>query len=264
MGMFDFTDRVAVITGSTAGLGKGMAIALARQNCNIALIARRADKLEEAAAEIRTLGVKCLPVPCDVTSDESVANAADAIIREFGRVDILVNNAGTGGPACPVAELPMETYKNLVELNMTSVFRMIKTFVPYMEKAGYGRIVNVASVLGMVGHLEVSLAGYASAKGGVISLTKGVAAELATKGITVNAIAPGFFVTRQNEGLLYEEDGKPAARTAKVLAATPMGRFGRPEELNGALMFLLNNEAAGFITGIILPVDGGFSAYSGV
>lgn len=101
MGMFDFTDRVAVITGSTAGLGKGMAIALARQNCNIALIARRADKLEEAAAEIRTLGVKCLPVPCDVTSDESVANAADAIIREFGRVDILVNNAGTGRAGMP-------------------------------------------------------------------------------------------------------------------------------------------------------------------
>lgn len=101
MGMFDFTDRVAVITRKYCRTWKRNGYRLARQNCNIALIARRADKLEEAAAEIRTLGVKCLPVPCDVTSDESVANAADAIIREFGRVDILVNNAGTGGPACP-------------------------------------------------------------------------------------------------------------------------------------------------------------------
>ncbi len=258
MGMFDFTDRVAVITGSTAGLGKGMAIALARQNCNIALIARRADKLEEAAAEIRTLGVKCLPVPCDVTSDESVANATDAIIREFGRVDILVNNAGTGGPACPVAELPMETYKNLVELNMTSVFRMIKTFVPYMEKAGYGRIVNVASVLGMVGHLEVSLAGYASAKGGVISLTKGVAAELATKGITVNAIAPGTFPSESN-GNEFMEMNMPF-----VLRTTPMQRTGTPTDMNtvgdmdAAIVFLASEESR-YITGVLLPVDGGWT-----
>lgn len=259
MGMFDFTDRVAVITGSTAGLGKGMAIALARQNCNIALIARRADKLEEAAAEIRTLGVKCLPVPCDVTSDESVANAADAIIREFGRVDILVNNAGTGRAGhAPVAELPMGTYKNLVELNMTSVFRMIKTFVPYMEKAGYGRIVNVASVLGMVGHLEVSLAGYASAKGGVISLTKGVAAELATKGITVNAIAPGTFPSESN-GKEFMEMNMPF-----VLRTTPMQRTGTPTDMNtvgdmdAAIIFLASEESR-YITGVLLPVDGGWT-----
>lgn len=258
MGIFDYTNRVAVITGSTAGLGKGMAIALARQNCNIALIARRADKLEETANEIRTLGVRCLPVQCDVTSDESVTNAADIIMKEFGRVDILVNNAGTGGPASPVADLPMETYKNLVELNLVSTFRMIKTFVPFMESAGYGRIVNIASVLGMAGHIEVSLAGYQSAKGGVINLTRGVAAELATKGITVNAISPGTFPSESNDTDFMEMNMPFVRRT------TPMQRVGTPTDLNtvgdmdAAIVFLASEEAR-YVTGVILPVDGGWT-----
>lgn len=152
----------------------------------------------------------------------------------------------------------METYKNLVELNMTSVFRMIKTFVPYMEKAGYGRIVNVASVLGMVGHLEVSLAGYASAKGGVISLTKGVAAELATKGITVNAIAPGTFPSESN-GKEFMEMNMPF-----VLRTTPMQRTGTPTDMNtvgdmDAAIVFLSSEESRYITGILLPVDGGWT-----
>ena len=258
MGMFDFTGRVAVITGGTAGLGRGMAIALARQNCNVALLARREDVLLRTAEEIRSLGVQCLPVQCDVTKDDSVANAAKAVLEEFGRVDILVNNAGAGGPATPTVELEMETYKNLVELNLTSTFRVIKAFVLPMLEAGYGRIVNVASVLGMVGHLEVALAGYESAKGGVINLTRGLAAEFATKGITVNAISPGTFPSECNDAAFV------AMNMPFVHRTTPMQRTGRPTDLDtvgdmdAAIVFLASEEAR-YITGVNIPVDGGWT-----
>lgn len=258
MGMFDFTGRVAVITGGTAGLGKGMAIALARQNCDIAILARRKDVLERAAEDIRSLGVKCLPISCDVTSDESVENAVKVVLKEYGRVDILVNNAGAGGPPTPTVELKMEDYRKLIELNLTSAFRMIHAFAPTMLEAGYGRIVNVASVLGMVGHLEVALPGYESAKGGVISLTRGLAAEFATRGITVNAISPGTFPSECNDQAFVEMNMPFVRRT------TPMQRPGTPTDLNtvgdmdAAIVFLASEEAR-YVTGVVLPVDGGWT-----
>lgn len=258
MGMFDFSGRVAVITGGTAGLGKGMAIALARQNCDVAILARRREVLEQAAAEIRSLGVKCLPVQCDVTDDASVEQAAELVRKEYGRIDILVNNAGAGGPPTPTTELTVEAYERLLNLNLTSTFRMIRTFAPMMQKAGYGRIVNVASVLGMVGHLEVALAGYESAKGGVINLTRGLASEFATQGITVNAICPGTFPSECNDQAFVEMNMPFVRRT------TPMQRPGTPTDLNtvgdmdAAIVFLASEEAR-YITGVILPVDGGWT-----
>ena len=119
MGMFDFTGRVAVITGGTAGLGKGMAIALARQNCDIAILARRREVLEQAASDIRTLGVKCLPVQCDVMDQDSVDQAVKTVMKEYGRVDILVNNAGAGGPPVPTVEMELSAYQRLIDLNLT-------------------------------------------------------------------------------------------------------------------------------------------------
>lgn len=258
MGMFDFSGRVAVITGGSAGLGKGMAIALARQGCNIAVLARRQEVNEAAAAEIRTLGVKCLPVQCDITDNASVEHAAEAVMAEFGRVDILVNNAGAGGAPIPTVELTVEQYERLVNLNLTSTFRMVRAFAPMMQKAGYGRIVNVASVLGMVGHLEVPLTGYASAKGGVINLTRSLASEFATQGITVNAISPGTFPSECNDAAFVEMNMPFVRRT------TPMQRTGVPTDLNtvgdmdAAIVFLASEEAR-YVTGVILPVDGGWT-----
>ncbi len=258
MGMFDFTGRVAVITGGTAGLGKGMAIALARQNCDIAILARRREVLEQAASDIRTLGVKCLPVQCDVMDQDSVDQAVKTVMKEYGRVDILVNNAGAGGPPVPTVEMELSAYQRLIDLNLTSTFRMVKAFAPMMLEAGYGRIVNVASVLGMVGHLEVPLPGYESAKGGVINLTRGLASEFGTRGITVNAICPGTFPSESNDQEFVDMN------MPFVKRVTPMQRPGTPTDLDtvgdmdAAIVFLASEEAR-YVTGVILPVDGGWT-----
>ena len=149
-----------------------------------------------------------------------------------------------------------------LELNLTAMFELCQLAVADMRKTGYGKIINIASMLAFFGGTH-SFA-YAASKGGVVQLTKALSNEVAGEGICVNAIAPGFFVTKQNEKMLFHDDGTPTPRTGKILAATPMGRFGRAEELDGALLFLLSEEAASFITGVVLPIDGGFSAYSGV
>ena len=256
--MFDFHGRVAVITGGTAGIGKGMAIALARQGADIAILARRADKLAEAAKDIETLGVSCLPVQCDITDEESVQNAVKAVTGKFGRVDILVNNAGNGGPAIPTIDLPQEQFEKLIDLNLCSLFRVMKAFGKVMVEAGYGRVINIGSVMGMVGNLDVPLAGYQAAKGGVINLTRGAAAEWARRGVTVNTICPGTFPSEANGPEMIEE-------TEKFLrASVPMGRAGTPTDMktagdmDAAVVFLASEESR-YITGVTLPVDGGWT-----
>ena len=162
--MFDLHGQVAVVTGGSAGLGKGMAIALARQGADIAILARRPDKLEEAAADIRTLGVRCLPVQCDITDELSVAGAVTAVFAAYGKVDILVNNAGNGGPSIPTADMPQEIFEKVVKLDLCSLFRVMKAFGKKMVENGYGRIINIASAMGMVGNMDLPLSGYQAAK----------------------------------------------------------------------------------------------------
>lgn len=256
--MFDMHGRVAVVTGGSAGLGKGMAIALARQGADIAIMARRPEQLEAAAKEIRTLGVKCLPVPCDITSNKSVDQAVQAVLQEYGRVDILVNNAGNGGPAIPTEKMPQEIFEKIVNLDLCSLFRVMKSFGKVMVDAGYGRIINIASAMGMVGNLDVPLAGYQAAKGGVINLTRGVAADWATKGITVNNICPGTFPSESNGDEFIE------SQTEFIKRSTPMQRAGTPTtlgvvgDMDAAVVFLASEESR-YVTGVTVPVDGGWT-----
>ncbi len=258
MAMFDMHGRVAVITGGTAGLGKGMAIALARQGADLAILARRPDKLEEAAADIRTLGVKCLPVVCDISSDDSVQAAVQAVLEEYGKVDILVNNAGNGGPSLPTTEMPQEIFERVVNLDLCSLFRVMKAFGKVMVERGYGRIVNIASAMGMVGNLDVPLVGYQAAKGGVINLTRAAAADWATAGVTVNNICPGMFPSESNGKEFME------GQEAFIRRITPMQRAGKPTDLNtvgdmdAAVVFLASEESR-YVTGVTLPCDGGWT-----
>ena len=256
--MFDLHGQVAVVTGGTAGLGKGMAIALARQGADIAILARRPDKLKEAAAEIETLGVSCLGVACDVTDEESVQNAVKTVLERYGRVDILVNNAGNGGPAIPTVDMPQETFEKVISLDLCGVFRVMRLFGKPMVEAGYGRVINIGSAMGLVGNMDLPLSGYQAAKGGVINLTRGVAAEWAPKGVTVNCICPGTFPSESNDAKMMKEN------EAFVQKTIPMRRPGVPTsidragDMDAAIVFLASREAA-FVTGVILPVDGGWT-----
>ncbi|MCC8149969.1 MAG: SDR family oxidoreductase [Lachnospiraceae bacterium] len=258
MAMFDMHGRVAVITGGTAGLGKGMAIALARQGADLAILARRPDKLEEAAADIRTLGVRCLPVVCDISGDDSVQAAVQAVLDEYGKVDILVNNAGNGGPSLPTTEMPQEIFERVVNLDLCSLFRVMKAFGKVMVESGYGRIVNIASAMGMVGNLDVPLVGYQAAKGGVINLTRAAAADWATAGVTVNNICPGMFPSESNGKEFME------GQETFIRRITPMQRAGKPTDLNtvgdmdAAVVFLASEESR-YVTGVTLPCDGGWT-----
>lgn len=257
--MFDLHGRVAVVTGGSAGLGKGIAIALARQGADIALLARREDKLKLAAADIESLGVKCLSVQCDISSDESVDAAVKAVTDAFGKVDILVNNAGNGGPCMPTEDYPQELFEKVVNLDLCSLFRVMRSFGKVMVTAGYGRIINIASAMGMVGNLDVPLAGYHAAKGGVINLTRGAASDWAAKGVTVNNICPGMFPSEANSDDFME------TQKDFICRITPMQRAGKPTtmqesgDLDAAVVFLASDEAA-YVTGVTLPVDGGWTA----
>ncbi len=257
--MFDFHGRVAVVTGGSAGLGKGIAIALARQGADLAIIARREEQLKAAAADLETFGVRCLPVQCDISSDESVAEAVNKVMDYYGKVDILVNNAGSGGPMAPTEDYPIETFIKVVNLDLVALFRVMQAFGKKMVEAGYGRIVNIASAMGMVGNLDVPLPGYHAAKGGVMNLTRGAASDWATKGVTVNNICPGMFPSEANSADFME------TQMDFIRRITPMQRPGTPTtmttvgDLDAAVVFLASEEAR-YVTGVTLPVDGGWTA----
>ena len=249
--MFDLHGRVAVVTGASGGLGRQFALALARQGADLALLARRLGKLEEVAGEIRSLGVRCLPVVCDVTRSDEVERAAASVLDEYGRVDILVNNAGGGRPGA-IVDYSDEDWRASLALDLDGVFYCLRTFGRAMVKAGYGRIVNIASVLGKGGLPELPVVDYTTAKGGVINLTRQAAAEWATTGVTVNALCPGFFPSQANSPEAME------AMNGFITARTPMGRPGREGELDSSIVYLAANESS-YVTGSIIACDGGWT-----
>lgn len=250
--MFDLHGRVAAVTGSSAGLGRQMAMALARQGADVVLLARRAEKLEEAAEEARALGVKALPIVCDVTKREDIDNAVKVTMETFGKVDILVNNAGRGYQS-PLESYPDEGWRAVMGVDLDGVFMCTRAFGAEMVKAGYGRIINIASILGLGGLQELHVAAYHAAKGAVINFTRAAAVEWADTGVTVNALLPGFFPSEVNSPDKME---KMAAWIDKHAA---MHRAGRDGELDSTVCFLAADEST-YVTGAIVPVDGGWTA----
>ncbi len=246
--MFSLKGRVALVTGASSGLGQQFARALADNGAAVALVARRADRLASFAAELMKSGAKVLAVEADVTDRAAMLEAFDAVEQGLGAVTILVNNAGIahGGRA---TDMSPEDWRRMMATNLDAVFFWAQEAAKRMLAAGkQGSIVNIASVLGlMVAKGGVS---YATAKAGVVQLTKALAVELAFKGVRVNSIAPGWFVTEMNDEYLAGEAGD------KIKREVPMGRFGKTGELDGALLLLVS-DAGAYMTGATIVVDGG-------
>jgi NAD(P)-dependent dehydrogenase (short-subunit alcohol dehydrogenase family) len=253
-GILDLKSRTAVVVGGTSGIGLALARGLAEAGANVIPTGRRRDHVDRAAAGIRELGRRSLDATCDITDLESVKRFRDAVFREFESVDILVNCAGITMKV-PTLEVSEDDWNRVVDTNLNGTLRMCQVFGRHMIARRYGRIINIASLASSTGFFQV--AAYAASKAAVVSLTKTLAVEWAPHGVCVNAIAPGVFRTDLNRALL---DGTP--RGQELLMRTPMGRFGQVEELVGAAVFLAS-EAASFVTGHVLAVDGGFLA-SGV
>ncbi|MFL5488775.1 MAG: SDR family NAD(P)-dependent oxidoreductase [Gemmatimonadaceae bacterium] len=250
----DLTNRTAVVIGATSGIGRAIALGLAEAGADVVPAGRRTKLVEEAAGEIQRRGRRSLAMTADVADPDSIQSLADATIEKFGKVDILVNAAGRTVRR-PTLDVSDQEWNEILDTNLTGMLRACRVFGRYMIERRYGRIINIGSLTSVVALFEV--AAYAASKAGVAALTKSLAVEWAPHGVCVNAILPGVFRTALNEGLL---DGTERGR--ELLMRTPMGRFGLPEELAGAAVFLAS-EAASFVTGHLLAVDGGFLA-SGV
>ena len=268
--LFDLCGRVAVVTGGTGSLGAAMARGLGRGGARVAILARHRESLDAAAGALRREGIEVLAVAADVLRTEQLGAAREAVLEEWGRVDVLVNAAGgnradaTVPPGGTVFDLDPEAVRRVVDLNLMGTFLPIQEFGRTMAETGRGSIVNVSS---MAATRPLSrVAGYGAAKAAVENLTRWLADHTARRfgpGVRVNAIAPGFFLGAQNRDLLVDTAGSVTDRGRQIVAATPMGRLGDPEDLVGPVVWLAS-DASRFVTGAVVPVDGGFSATAGL
>lgn len=274
----DLTGKVAVVTGAGGILCSQMAKVLARAGAKVALLNRSVEAISQYAAEINAEGGIARAYQVNVLDRAGLETVAAQILEELGPCDILVNGAGGNNPKATTdkeyyepGDIDAETksFFDLDEAGVDAVFTLnfsgtllpTQVFAKHMVERG-GNIINISSMNAYTPLTKIPA--YSGAKAAISNFTQWLAVHFSKVGIRVNAIAPGFFSTKQNAQLLWNPDGTPTARTKKILAATPMDRFGKTEELDGALLFLVNDQAAGFITGVVLPVDGGFAAYSGV
>ena len=252
--LFELKGKTAVVIGGTSGIGLAMAIGLAEAGADVVASSRRAEQVDDAATVIESKGVRSLRLTSDVGERRSLQALLDGTVEAFGKVDVLINCAGKIKRA-PTLDFPEELWDDIMDTNVTGTLRACQIFGRHMLERGYGRIVNIASLNTFVSLKEV--AAYAASKAAVGALTKSLAVEWSSQGVTVNAIAPGVFRTALNAELLDKSE-----RGKELLLRTPMGRFGRTEELVGAAIFLAS-DASAFVSGEILVVDGGFLA-SGV
>ncbi len=251
--MFNLKGRVAVITGASSGLGRQMSEAFAKQGADLIILARRVERLEELKNNLEeNYGVKVLPLKCDVTLNEDIENAAKLSEEVFGKVDILINCAGASKDA-GVLDMTDEEWDFTIETDLTSVFKVTRAFGNIMKKNNYGRIINIASMYGLVGNTAMGTIAYHSSKGGVVNFTRAAAAELAKYNITCNAICPGYFETELTSAVLNTEEF-----TEYMKRTVPMGRYGQEGELNAGAIFLASDESS-YVTGSILPIDGGYT-----
>ena len=275
----DLSGKIAVITGGAGVLCREFAKALALCGAKVAILNRTLSKAEAVAAEIAAMGGTAIAVGVDVTKKDSVEAAHEAVLAQLGPCDILINGAGGNNPRATTdkeyfelgdIDADTKSFFDLGDEDMEFVFNLnfIGTLLPTQAfaKDMVGRegctIINVSSMNAYTPLTKIPA--YSGAKAAISNFTQWLAVHFSRVGIRVNAIAPGFFSTEQNKNLLWNEDGTPTARTVKILAATPMGRFGTPEELLGALLFLADDKAASASPGVGLPIDCGFAAYSGV
>jgi len=252
--LFDLSGRVAIVTGGATGLGLQMATAFAEAGANVVITSRKKENCEAAAAGIAKLGVKAIAVGCDVTKADQVEKLRDETLAALGRADILVNNAGRAWVA-PPEDMPLDRWQQVLDLNITAPFLCAQAFGREMIKAGKGKIINIASIAGLVGRNPKaynSLA-YGTSKGALVNFTRDLAVKWAHHNIQVNCICPGFFVTDINRAM-YEKN------KANVDREIPLGRTGGPDDLKG-IAVLLASDASAFMTGAIIPVDGGAVAW---
>ena len=274
----DLTGKTVAITGGGGVLCSEFAYALAECGANVALL----DIKEEGAQAVADkIGKTAMVAKCDVLDKESLSRARDMVAEKFGLCDILINGAGGNSPKCTTAkeylfaedlenpgdimtffDLLPENLRFVFDLNFTGACLSTQVFAKDMAKKKDCSIINISSMNAFTPLTKIPA--YSAAKAAVSNFTKWLSVHFSKVGIRVNAIAPGFFVTEQNRNMLFDKDGNPTARTGKILAATPMGRFGEPSELLGTLLWLCCPGASGFVNGAVVPVDGGFSAYSGV
>ena len=244
-------DRVALITGSSKGLGKAMALALAGEGARLALVSRNQEQLAATAEDARRLGVDAEVFPADVSDEQQALQLEKEVLRRFGGIDILINNAGINIRKTLV-EFTLEEWNRVMNTNVTSVFLLCRSFVPHMKGKGYGRIINMTSIMSWV-----SMPGrtaYSTSKSALLGFIRALALELAPEGITVNAISPGLFATEMNTVLMQNPE-----LNQQFLSRIPLGRWGRVEEI-GQLAVYLCSEEAGFITGTDILIDGGWCA----
>ena len=268
--LFDISGKVAIVTGGAGTLGSSISESLASRGVKVAVLGRDLNNVRQEAEKIEAMGGQALAVSADVMDIEQLNLAEKQITGHWGRIDILINTAGGNIPGATIGtdqsifDMNLEDYKKVVDLNLNGTVFPCLVFGKSMANTGSGSIINLSSMSTFSALTRVP--GYSMAKSGIEIFTKWLAMELALKfseKIRVNCIAPGFFLAKQNRHVLVNEDGSYTQRALSVINKTPMKRFGKMEELNGTIIYLCS-EAASFVTGIVIPVDGGFSSYSGI
>ncbi len=271
----DLSGRVALVTGGNGGIGGMFCRALAACGAKVIVLGRNMERCQSVAHEITAGGGEADAIAADVTDEAAMLRVREEIERRYGRLNILINAAGGAVKSAMVPQdqladeaekayfdIPADDLQKEYDLNMRGTWLPSKVLTPLLVGQEGACVINISSMSAF--HALTRIPGYSGAKAGVSNYTQWLATYLARSGVRVNAIAPGFFATEQNRALQVGPDGKPTPRVAKIMAGTPMGRYGELKELIGAMLFLASEKASGFVTGIVLPVDGGFNAYSGV